>query len=65
MWTFARLFYIADDQLPFPIIADESRILAKKLGMIDPVEKDCKGDPVTARCVSIQHLTWYWYWEMC
>uniref|UniRef100_A0A9J2PCI1 1-Cys peroxiredoxin n=2 Tax=Ascaris TaxID=6251 RepID=A0A9J2PCI1_ASCLU len=43
----------ANDQLPFPIIADESRILAKKLGMIDPVEKDCKGDPVTARCVFV------------
>ncbi|KHN86991.1 1-Cys peroxiredoxin [Toxocara canis] len=43
----------SNDKLPFPIIADESRVLAKKLGMMDPVEKDSKGDSVTARCVFV------------
>lgn len=42
-----------DDSLPFPIIADSKRELAVALGMLDPVEKDKDGIPLTARCVSI------------
>ena len=38
--------------LPFPIIADEKRELATKLGMLDPDEKDSKGMPLSCRAVS-------------
>lgn len=38
--------------LPYPIIADEKRNLAVKLGMVDPDEKDAKGLPLTCRAVS-------------
>ncbi|KAK0404923.1 hypothetical protein QR680_017702 [Steinernema hermaphroditum] len=38
---------------PFPIIADENRVLANKLGMLDPDEKDASGSPVTARAVFV------------
>ena len=37
---------------PYPIISDEKRELAVKLGMIDPDEKDDKCLPLTARAVS-------------
>ena len=40
------------DDFPYPIISDEKRELAVKLGMIDPDEKDAKGLPLTARAVS-------------
>ena len=40
------------DDFPYPIIADEKRELAVKLGMIDPDEKDAQGLPLTARAVS-------------
>lgn len=43
----------ADGSLPFPIIADHKRELAVALGMLDPVEKDKDGLPLTARCVSL------------
>lgn len=43
----------ASDSLPFPIIADSKRELAVALGMLDPVEKDKDGVPLTARCVSL------------
>ncbi|XP_034235926.1 peroxiredoxin-6 [Thrips palmi] len=36
---------------PYPIIADESRSLAVQLGMLDPLEKDCHGLPLTCRAV--------------
>lgn len=36
---------------PFPIIADEKRHLAVKFGMLDDVDKDAAGMPVTARAV--------------
>ncbi|XP_025114115.1 peroxiredoxin-6-like [Pomacea canaliculata] len=39
--------------LPYPIIADEKRNLAVKLGMVDPDEKDAKGLPLTCRAVFI------------
>lgn len=39
-------------EFPYPIIADEGRDLAVKLGMIDPDEKDAQGLPLTARAVS-------------
>uniref|UniRef100_A0A1I7Z5L6 Thioredoxin domain-containing protein n=1 Tax=Steinernema glaseri TaxID=37863 RepID=A0A1I7Z5L6_9BILA len=38
---------------PFPIIADEDRVLANKLEMLDPEEKDASGAPVTARAVFV------------
>ena len=40
-----------DAKLPFPIIADPTRSLAVALGMLDPVEKDKAGLPLTARAV--------------
>lgn len=41
-----------EGEFPYPIIADEGRHLAVKLGMIDPDEKDAQGLPLTARAVS-------------
>lgn len=38
-------------EFPFPIVADEKRELAVKLGMLDPEEKDAAGMPLTARAV--------------
>eukprot|EP00040_Diaphanoeca_grandis_P001764 m.19474 g.19474 ORF g.19474 m.19474 type:complete len:223 (-) comp12474_c0_seq1:177-845(-) len=38
---------------PYPIVADPDRALATELGMIDPVEKDAKGMPMTCRAVFI------------
>ncbi|CAF1635764.1 unnamed protein product [Adineta ricciae] len=38
-------------QFPFPIIDDSDRAIATKLGMIDPVETDNEGIPLTARSV--------------
>ena len=38
---------------PFPIISDEERQLAKKLGMIDPDEPRFDNKPATARAVFI------------
>lgn len=38
---------------PYPIIEDSKRELAVLLGMVDPVEKDCKGLPLTCRAVFI------------
>lgn len=43
----------ADSKLPFPIIADDKRELAVKLGMLDPDELDKDGMPLTARCVFV------------
>eukprot|EP00050_Salpingoeca_kvevrii_P020375 m.97833 g.97833 ORF g.97833 m.97833 type:complete len:170 (+) comp8835_c0_seq1:249-758(+) len=39
--------------LPYPIIADEGRKLACKLGMLDPCEIDATGLPMTCRAVFI------------
>lgn len=39
------------DGFPYPIIADESRALAVQLGMLDPMEKDSNGLPLTCRAV--------------
>uniref|UniRef100_A0A1I8C3G4 Peroxiredoxin n=1 Tax=Meloidogyne hapla TaxID=6305 RepID=A0A1I8C3G4_MELHA len=36
---------------PFPIIADENRHLATKLGMLDPLNLDISGIPLTVRAV--------------
>lgn len=38
---------------PYPIISDPKRELAIKLGMVDPVDKDKAGLPVTCRAVFI------------
>ncbi len=40
------------DEVPYPIIDDCSRDLAKKLGMVDPDEKTETGMPLTCRAVS-------------
>lgn len=40
-----------DSALPFPIIADDKRVLSIQLGMLDPDERDKDGVPLTARCV--------------
>ena len=40
-------------KFPYPIISDPERTLAIKLGMLDPVDKDSKGIPLTARAVFI------------
>nr|DAC74100.1 TPA_exp: peroxiredoxin-6 [Thraustochytrium sp. LLF1b] len=44
---------IEGDDLPYPIIADNNRELAVKLGMLDPAEKDAAGLPMTARAVFV------------
>ena len=44
-----------EGEFPYPIIADEGRNLAVKLGMIDPDEKDAQGLPLTARAVSFTY----------
>ena len=40
-------------RLPYPIIADPDREIAKMLGMIDPDEKDPSGMPLTCRAVFV------------
>jgi len=53
-WTKDIQDYVNCTQdLPYPIIADEGRNLAVKLGMIDPAEKTDKGMPLTCRAVFI------------
>jgi len=42
-----------DGEFPYPIISDDRRDLAVLLGMIDPVEKDKAGLPLTCRAVFI------------
>ena len=42
-----------EGDFPYPIVADDNRNLAVKLGMLDPDEKDSKGLPLTARAVFI------------
>jgi len=41
------------NNLPYPIISDENRSLAIMLGMLDEVDKDKSGIPLTARAVFI------------
>ncbi|KAE9551730.1 hypothetical protein FO519_005063 [Halicephalobus sp. NKZ332] len=41
------------EAFPYPIIADEQRVLATQLGMLDPEEKDAAGIPLAARAVFI------------
>lgn len=45
--------YMLQGEFPFPILADEDRKLAVSLGMLDEVEKDAAGLPLTARAVFI------------
>jgi len=40
-------------ELAYPIIADEKRVIASQLGMLDAVAKDAEGTPLTARAVFI------------
>jgi len=40
-----------EGEFPFPIVSDEKRELAVKLGMVDPDEKDAAGMPLTCRAV--------------
>jgi len=42
-----------EGKFPYPIIADEKRELAVKLGMVDPDEKDAQGMPLTCRAVFV------------
>ena len=42
-----------EGDFPYPIVADDKRELAIQLGMLDPVDKDSKGMPVTARAVFV------------
>uniref|UniRef100_A0A1B6BZ20 1-Cys peroxiredoxin n=1 Tax=Clastoptera arizonana TaxID=38151 RepID=A0A1B6BZ20_9HEMI len=46
-------FFMQGESFPYPIIADESRQLAIQLGMLDPLEKDKNGLPLTCRAVFI------------
>ncbi|KAL6107479.1 prdx6 [Pungitius sinensis] len=43
----------SEGPLPFPIIADDRRLLSVQLGMLDPDERDQDGMPLTARCVFV------------
>lgn len=45
--------YIKCGEMKYPIISDVKRELAVKLGMLDPVEKDKGGLPLTCRAVFI------------
>jgi len=45
--------YAKVDSFTYPIIADEKRELAVKLGMVDPVEQDSAGMPLTCRAVFV------------
>lgn len=45
----------AGTQVGFPIIADPKREIAVAYGMLDPVEKDAAGLPLTARAVFVIH----------
>jgi hypothetical protein len=47
---------LPDGDFPYPIIADEKRELAVKLGMVDPDEKDKAGLPLTCRAVRVLFL---------
>ena len=42
-----------ESTFPYPIIADEKRVLALHLQMLNPDEKDSSGLPLTARAVFI------------
>ncbi|CAK1554177.1 unnamed protein product [Leptosia nina] len=42
-----------EEKFPYPIIEDEDRSIAKKLGMLDKDELDSKGMPLSARAVFI------------
>ncbi|KAI6243154.1 1-Cys peroxiredoxin [Aphelenchoides fujianensis] len=44
---------LSGDGFPFPIIADEERVLIKKLGMEDLDEKNAAGIPLAARAVFV------------
>nr|ACU83219.1 glutathione peroxidase A [Ruditapes philippinarum] len=52
-WTEDILAFTKDSKFDFPIIADPKRDLAVQFGMLDPVEKDSKGLPLTCRAVFI------------
>ena len=39
-------------RLPYPIIEDSRRVLARQLGMLDADDNDNVGVPVTARAVN-------------
>jgi len=52
-WSKDIIAYTGCDSFKFPIIADKSRELAIALGMVDPVEKDGSGMPLTCRAVFI------------
>lgn len=52
-WTKDINAYTGQSDFNFPIIADPKRDLAVKLGMLDPVEKDSAGLPLTCRAVFI------------
>ncbi|CAI8056709.1 Peroxiredoxin-6 [Geodia barretti] len=53
--TFSLQSYseLSVDDFPYPIISDPNRDLAVQLGMLDPVEKDKAGLPLTCRAVFI------------
>ena len=44
--------YTKCPEVAYPIISDKNRELAVQLGMVDPVEKDKAGLPLTCRAVS-------------
>lgn len=52
-WSKDIVAYEGLEKLPYPIIDDSSRILAKNLGMIDPEEVDSLGMPLSARAVFV------------
>ena len=48
---------LPEGDFPYPIISDPSRELAVQLGMVDPIEKDKAGLPLTCRAVSPRPLS--------
>lgn len=52
-WAKDVCAYVGQKEMPYPIIADEKRELAVKLGMVDPDEQTAAGLPLTCRAVFI------------
>ncbi|KAI6174392.1 1-Cys peroxiredoxin [Aphelenchoides besseyi] len=51
--AFSKQNSLTKDSFPFPIIADEERVLIKKFGMEDVDEKNSEGIPLAARAVFV------------
>lgn len=57
LWSTLSSFFLQayskTEEFSYPIISDPDRSISIQLGMIDPVEKDAAGLPLTCRAVSL------------